>query len=37
VGGILQLRAASKGQEFVLNASEYPESDDWLQGIIEGI
>jgi hypothetical protein len=34
---ILKLNVASRGQEFVLNASEYPESGEWLQGIIDGV
>jgi hypothetical protein len=29
-----ELKAASRGQEFVLNASEYPEAHEWLQELM---
>ena len=29
------LRAASRGQEFVLDAAEYPEATGWADGIVE--
>ncbi len=35
-GNTLRLKAVSRGQEFVLNTAEYPESGEWLQGIIDG-
>nr|WP_240451121.1 hypothetical protein [Wenzhouxiangella sp. XN201] len=33
-GGITRLRSASRGQEFVFRASEYPQALRWLEGLI---
>ena len=33
-GSTARLTAASRGQEFVLNAHEYPEADAWLQDLM---
>ena len=33
-GGVALLRVAARGQEFVLDASEYPEAEEWALGLI---
>lgn len=33
--GYVQLQSASRGQEFVLDCSDYPEAHDWLANLLE--
>ena len=34
--GELRLQSVARGQEFVLDAAEYPEALGWARGFVEG-